>query len=364
MFELKKSLNVSQDNGIQLIQGLTNPDLLIEITGNETFSSGFLVERSTKKGRVFGVRWVQDSVKGQVIGIEYGSSEILLDIPDFLSGFDLEIIPNPYQFKYQVKLSERVFNPAFDVLAEKLGIPLEMIRFIPQQTLQILASINLMANTDVLGLAKAMEEFKTAQLAQSASIQSQGVTLADIKATSVVEKEFSIPKAAFVLEGTLYKALVIHDLANMLPDVTIIDASKQTQLVQVDSYELNSFKLVQTSAQWEGNDFPFTVKVQGSMGDAIPVSSGSWKKQATSDRYYRLMNGVVDRSADGVNVENPSLLSQITEAFMAGASELVYWKNSGGQTGYIDNGSLGNGPVSVSSADFDMFKNSPDSIVL
>lgn len=149
MFESVAFLNVLTSNDTQLIEGVTNPDILIEINSNETFQDGDLIQRSYKSGNVFKVRWVQEGITGNLVSMGYGSTELLLDIPSPLTPFNLEIIPGRYQFAYSVRISKRVFNPIYNGLAQKLGISLSLLNSIPQQTLQVLNGINLGLSTEL-----------------------------------------------------------------------------------------------------------------------------------------------------------------------------------------------------------------------
>ena len=252
MFEQIAVLNVSANNSSQLIEGITNPDILIEISNNETVQNGFLVQRLVNSGKVFKIRWIQAGISGNLIAVPYGIHEILLDIPSPLNPFNLEIIPGRFQFKYSVKISIRVFNPIYSSLAGKLGIPLELLNRIPQQTLQILSGIDLMASADTRNLIQSIEATGAAILADknaqnainasntaaivavqtTASLTNSGIAAintatAQISSEMIINESFQVPSTAFTLQSSgLYHAVL---------DLIKIDGSNGVQLSLTDN---------------------------------------------------------------------------------------------------------------------------------
>ena len=327
MFEQIAVLNVSANNSSQLIEGITNPDILIEISNNETVQNGFLVQRLINSGKVFKIRWIQGGISGNLIAVPYGIQELLFDIPSPLNPFNLEIIPGRFQFKYSVKISIRVFNPIYSSLAGKLGIPLELLNRIPQQTLQILSGIDLMASADTRNLIQSIEATgaaiaadKNAQNAinasnaaaivavqSTASLTNSGIAAintatAQISSEMIINESFQVSTTAFNLKPSgLY-----HAVLNLIK----IDGSNGVQLSLTDNggdeqgfsqlmvkYGENMQKVAieLTASQKTDSSFPLTLLCQGrKLTAVIPPNPPSPPLGAT------LENGFTARLLDRI----------------------------------------------------------------
>ena len=295
MFEQIAVLNVSANNNSQLIEGITNPDILIDISNNETVQNGFLVQRLVNSGKVFKIRWIQAGISGNLTAVPYGIQELLLDIPFPLNPFNLEIIPGRFQFKYSIKISVRVFNPIYSSLAAKLGIPLELLNRIPQQTLQILSGIDLMASADTRNLIQSIEATgaaiaadKTTQNAinssnaagiaaaqATASSANSGIAAintatAQISSEMVINESFQVSTTAFTLQPSGF----YHAVLNLIK----IDGVNGVQMSLTDSggdeqgfsqlmikYDGNAQKVAIefTASQKNDSSYPLTLLAQG-----------------------------------------------------------------------------------------------------
>lgn len=355
MFELFARLNVEKNNSLQLITGLKNPDVLIVLSNNLTFQSGSLIQRSYNSGKVFRVRWMQNSVRGNFYSLSYGSHEVLFDIPSPLEPFDLEIIPGRYQFTYAIEVFQRAYNPAFNVLAEKLGISLELLQFIPQSTLQILSGINLMTSSDTRNLIQSIEATsvtiaadkaaqdalnatnataiaaaqtaaQTAQTAANTNASGIQSALGVIAATaSEMVRKFTRPVLATefrVDDDGFYKATVTHNLGDKTPDIEVFDAQGEKQLVQSIARGRNNIELELTSSNMTDNSWPLQVIV---MGKFDPSVQNGFARLGARESYYKLEGGFLLWSLDGV--ENNGILSPgVAAAYMLTATNLVYAK--------------------------------------
>lgn len=298
-FNLKTTLNVSANNSIQLIQGLTKINLLIEIFGNDTFASGSRIERSFKKGYVFRLRWLQNGLRGSLVSASYGTEDFIFNVPNPLEPFDIEVIPNRYQFTYVVKVFEKVFNPSYANLTEKLGIPLSLLESFPESTLLALQGINLMANTDTRTTLAAIEA--AALKADQALTVGQGAqTKADLTANSLVEaktemvldRRFELSQAMFTLENGFMVADVTHDLTAGQPQMSLTDAQGDEQgFAQLIAKSPSVARVELSMSQYNDNSYPLTFLCQGSKGTAIVASVGQWVALGTSGRSVQLSNG-------------------------------------------------------------------------
>ena len=342
MFELKNSLDVSNTNQTQLIEGLTSSDLLIEILGNSTFRGGDLIQPSFKNGNQFGVTWQQDGKTGSKTWIPYGESEILLDVPNPLQPFTLAIYPSRLQFNYSVRIYTRVYNPVYDSLSESLGIDQSLITRLPQQTLLLLQGIDLMKGADTREfLAKIEAANALANAAQSsASDANQAALAADAKATAaqtsvtvvegelvstkqemVHQSEFELASSAFELGSNEYGpcmiATVTHALLGGSVQMSLTDKSGDeqgfSQLIGNIDGQPDKAKVELTMTQHAEADFPLTFLLQGKKSTSTVVSG---IKSAVSTFFnYFLENGVLTAQSRDTGItkiveENPAALVQ------------------------------------------------------
>lgn len=362
MFELKHSLDVSDTNQTQLIEGLTNPELLVEILGESTFRGGNLIQPAFKSGNQFGVSWEQSGKVGSKVWIPYGESEILFDIPSPLAPFNLRIYPSRLQFNYSVRIYTRVYNPVYDSLSESLGIDASLLRSIPQSTLQILTGINLMASADTRQLLKNITDAATAaSQAQTTATQADEKALAaDAKATAlqsgltvvegelistkaemVHQSEFKIESADFILRSNEYGpcmiASVTHDLLGGPVQMSLTDKSGDeqgfSQLVGNIEGWPGVAKIELTIDQHSSADYPLTFLLQGKKS-AIPVGSAI-KSAASAFFNYFLENGALTAQSRDTGVtktieSNPDALV-VEAALLNGA---VYTLDSMGNYWY------------------------------
>ena len=295
MFEQIAVLNVSANNSSQLIEGITNPDILIEISNNETVQNGFLVQRLVNSGKVFKIRWIQAGISGNLTAVPYGIHEILLDIPSPLNPFNLEIIPGRFQFKYSVKISIRVFNPIYSSLAAKLGIPLELLNRIPQQVLQILSGIDLMKSADTRNLIQSIEANEEAitadRLAQNAINASNTAAIVAVQATAslansgiaaintataqissemIINESFQVLSTAFTLKPSgLYHAVLDLIKINGSDGVQLSltdgggDEQGFSQLMIKYGENMQKVAIELTASQKTDSSYPLTLLCQG-----------------------------------------------------------------------------------------------------
>jgi hypothetical protein len=363
-YRLFSGVSVNKRNVNPVIAEIPKTSTLIRLTKLQAVDPTGIFIRNIDQNSVGKIRAVQNGLAGIWIGIPYGDTEILFEVQNPLEPFTLEFIPGYYLWDYNLEVFVSFPNPRFDALRDKWGLNEEQISTLPNQILEILMVLDSSKSADTRNMIASIE--RTAEIANRAD-QTSTTVAADLIAAKdemVQNREFSLVAASFSRIGSYYVAEVAHDLTGSKPQLSLIDNEGDEQgFSQLIANGIDKAKVELTVNQFENGSFPLTLTIQGKESPAGMVA-GAWKLKPLSDRYYRLLNGNVDRSMNASDVENAALLTQIVEAFMAGASQLVYWKNLSGQTGYIDNGSLGNGPTAVSMADYDLFKGLPDSVLL
>ena len=225
----------------------------------------------------------------------------------------------------------------------------------------LIQDLQTMANTDIRSMLAAVEAATMQGNTNAATIATQGVTLADVKATAVVEKNFTLQKDAFILEGDVYRAPIQHDMGSKFPGVTIYDNGGDLQLAEFIAIDPNQCKLELTAVQWADNDFPLTVNLQAR--SIASVVAAAWKLIPTGAQYWRLQDGILERSADGVTVELANWQTGVSEAFMTAIDREVFVKTSTGTYGVwvSDNPS---GLVPTTQEDYEQNKSMAGTVIL
>ncbi len=199
----------------------------------------------------------------------------------------------------------------------------------------LIQELQTMANTDIRSMLAAVEAATMQGNTNAATIATQGVTLADVKATAVVEKNFTLQKGAFILEGDVYRAPIQHDMGSKFPGVTIYDNDGDLQLAEFIALSETLCKLELTTSQWVDNSFPLTVNLQAR--NAASVVIGLWKALGNTGRSIQLLNGALTISEIGN--EQPEFLafrdtvggspSGLSEAFVTASGDF-YARNGAG----------------------------------
>ena len=358
-YQLIATKNVTKNNGPQRIAVVDATELLLKLTTVNSFVSGYEVERSFNSGKQFRLRWLQANLSGKLIPLEYGEHEILFDVPFALLPYEIEILPNYLTFTYTVEIFKAIYNPRFDALAEKLGITVELLRNIPQQTLLILEGLNLMASSDTRQLIatieqQALEALITREMTDAINVQNTATvaTLAAVKSELLTQEEYELVSASFVFRNGFMVANVDHGLSGGKVQMSLMDAQGDVQgFSQLIATSPTKATVELTVSQHADNSYPLTFLLQGKKGNAVAL--GSFIRQPVSDRYYRLANGMIDSSTDGVTVENAGLANNVVSAFLTNDSQFVYILLTNGAFVKIDNGNLGAGLLATGTVEYD-----------
>ena len=287
--------NVTLNNGPQRIAIVNSVALLIKLTTTNSFVSGYSVEYAQNSGTRFRIRWVQNGSNGQLIPLEFGEHEILFDVPSPLESYELEILPARLIFNYEVEVLKQIYNPRFDSLSQSLGIPIALLQNIPQQTLLILEGVNLMASTDIRSTLNALEMVITQSVASTAGLASQVAAFSALSNATVVQKSFNLLKAAFLLEGAVYRAPIAHNMATRSPVCAVYDADGDLQLVQVIGLDASNLKIELTASQYNDNTYPLTVNLQAQ--NIVP--SGRTGADIGGGNLVSLLSGTLSRLVSG-----------------------------------------------------------------
>lgn len=235
-------------------------------------------------------------------------------------------------------------------------------------TPEIQEQLEIMANTDIRSFKKMLTDLSAQVTEQGLDLATTGAKVVSMEATMVIENTFTVSKAAFVKAGEFWVYDLVHDMNSLTPDVAIYDTDPVTgkaadlQLIQTIGLTPNSFRIELNADEYAGNNFPFVVNVQAK--NTPVAASGQWKLVPTGDRYWRLKDGVLDRSADGVTVENAALVNSVVEAVMTATGQRVFLKKADGSIGFVDNGNLGSGVTAQTLSEYDAVKFSAGSVVL
>ena len=191
-----------------------------------------------------------------------------------------------------------------------------------------------MASTDIRSMLQALETVTTQTAANATDLAAQGVTLADVKATAVVEKNFTLQMSAFILEGSVYRASIAHNMNSTSPGVAIYDNDRDLQLAEFIAVDANNAKVELTASQRNDSSFPFTVNLQAKN----TASMVSPRTDLGNGYSASLSNGTLRAYfPDGTNTDD--LESGIIEAYFYNLS--IHTRNSDGSYSYYQQPSFG-----------------------
>lgn len=363
MYSLLCRIQVTQRNVNPVIHNVSKTSVMIRLTKTQAVDSTGIFTRNIDRGYTGQIRPIQNGIPGTWKNVSYGDTEILFQVLDPNFPYSLEFIPGYYLWDYTLEVHVSSPNPRFNKLMDSWGLTNEQINVLPNQLLEILMVLDPSKSADTRNIVRQLEANSLATAANTGAIQQTQAELVLATDEMVQNREYSVAQTDFTQVGDAYVALVTHDLTGAVPQMSLIDAEKEEQgFSQLIASGIDKIKVELSATQYANSSFPFVLTVQGKKSAAS--MAGTWKAKPLSDRFYRLLNGTIDRSADGSTVENAALLTQITEAFMSGTSQLIFWKNSDGQVGTIDNGSLGNAPIALPLVEYEAAKALADSVML
>lgn len=155
----------------------------------------------------------------------------------------------------------------------------------------------------------------------SASIQSALDAIA-VNAGAMVQKfgPVAITSSEFIQNtfSGAYEYYLSHGLNDEAPDVEVLDSQREKQIIQSIGVDANSVKLELTASDMTDNAWPLYAIVIGKPGSMLPTQAieSLFKRLGNRNQYYRLTNGNLDQSTDGVNVENAMVFLNVTSGYM------------------------------------------------
>lgn len=175
----------------------------------------------------------------------------------------------------------------------------------------------------------------------------------------------SIAASAFTLNAAsgYYEYVLTHNLNDEAPEVNVVDAQRERQLIQDTGIDENSVKLELAPEDMTSNAWPLYVTVLGKPGSTIP-NANLFKQIQPAGAWYRLLNGTLDYSLNGTTVDVPMVFLTVSEAFMLTIPGTVWVKLANG-TYYTFNGATPELPATeTTQAVFDSRIGFPDRVAL
>jgi hypothetical protein len=247
----------------------------------------------------------------------------------------------------QSPISFADFSPQEISLLGSVGITPTLNRLTPEllevviPLLSLLKSIQIntenlqtMASTDIRSLLNNLEALTTQTAANTSTAASQAVKLADVIATAIIEKNFTIEKIGFFLEGSVYRASINHMMGTRTPGVTIYDADGDLQLAEFIAVDKNNAKLELTPSQYADNAFPLTVNLQARNAATVAQPAGMNGYAVPGSVFkvrFNVLGRLVERSQDDfVTSENIGGSSAIAGAKIAPDGQVWVASDAGG----------------------------------
>ena len=288
MFNLVSALDISASNGIQVITGLNNQNLMISLSTRDTFRGGDLIERNYNKGSTFKIRWVQASNKGVFKPLAYGDTELYFDIALPGTEFNLELYPNYYQFTYEARIYEKRLTQSQVDLAIALQIPSDFLNAIPPEYIQLLNGLRTMAQSDTRTAAAAILAAQTAADLANQTIVSVNDELNAVKSTvvsvtedMVTQDSFSVVASDFVIVGDFYHAIkpLVKVSGSTPVQMSLTDSMGEEQGFSqlISPYLGDSMKacVELNASQFADDTYPLTFLVQGMRAAVVAGSSAT-----------------------------------------------------------------------------------------
>ena len=189
----------------------------------------------------------------------------------------------------------------------------------------------LMANTDIRSVLSSLTNLSTAIASQAASVALNTAGVAALKSITVIEKSVVLAKTSFTFAANVWTINVFHELNNKFPITAIFDATGDAQFIQFVGKDPMNGTVELTQAQYDANAFPLNIVLHSKVSPIITSSgSGQWKLNTINNAFYRLLNGVIEASNDGVNASSSTLQTeQLASAYMNPPQGIAVFRHNG-----------------------------------
>ena len=176
----------------------------------------------------------------------------------------------------------------------------------------------LMANTDIRTVLSNLASLSTVQASQTTSIALNTAGVTELKAVTVIEKTQVLAKTSFTFAANVWSINIFHELNSKFPITAIFDATGDAQFIQFVGKDLMNGTVELTQAQYDSNTFPLNIVLHARPLAIVAGSGmGQWKLNTITSVFYRLLNGVISSSNDGINVSaNTATNITITVAYI------------------------------------------------
>jgi hypothetical protein len=171
-----------------------------------------------------------------------------------------------------------------------------------------------------------------------------------IDSDMVRSSNYTVQSSAFIQDGPLWKGVVSHGMIASTVVMTLLDTDKDEQsLIQKTVNDDGTITLEMTNAQYEDCEFPLLLTVQGL---PRPLGASTTFRKATGmSRYWRVLNGELQNSIGGIDADNASFASGVSQLKLA-EPNLIYIQNANGFYRLADD-DLAAGFIFIAQSEFD-----------
>jgi hypothetical protein len=284
-YELLQKIDVSaRDVNPVIFTGVKSSTVLIKLERLGTSINSNIVRNIDKTGSR--IRYRQSDRYGDFRAIYQGETELTLDIPLPESDYQLEFFPASSLWDYSISVFIVGISDLMLEYQQLTGESLDSIRSIPITYLRQL----LMASTDIRSFKKMVSDLNQSVAQQAEALTVQGAKVVSMETSMVIEKSFTVAKAAFNKVGDYWIYDLNHNMASLTPDVTIYDADKDLQSIQTIVQSSSVLRLELSEEEYQGNSFPLEVTVQAKNAPVAYVGT-----EIGNGIFFSLSDGVLRR---------------------------------------------------------------------
>ena len=187
----------------------------------------------------------------------------------------------------------------------------------------------LMSNTDIRTVLSNLASLSTVQASQTASIALNAAGVTELKAVTVIEKTQVLAKTSFTFAANVWSINIFHELNNKFPITAIFDATGDAQFIQFIGKDLMNGTVELTQSQYDLNAFPLNIVLHSRNSTGIAGSIvGQWKLNTITNFYYRLLNGIVEESSNGVTATANKAATAVVSAHLSASSGIVIFPHA------------------------------------
>ena len=188
----------------------------------------------------------------------------------------------------------------------------------------------LMTNTDIRSVLSSLTNLSTVQASQTASIALNTASVTELKSIAVTEKTQVLEKTSFTFAANVWTVNVLHELNNKFPITAIFDATGDAQFIQFIGKDLMNGTVELTQSQYDLNAFPLNVVLHSRSSTVITGSIvGQWKLNTITNVYYRLLNGFIEASNDGISANSNKSVQAVQSAGINAADGIAFFPYEG-----------------------------------